>query len=48
MKEEFENKKETFKDKLVITFIQLLGMVVGITTMIILNMYEDDINLGGD
>jgi hypothetical protein len=42
MNEEFEDDKEPFVQKLKITFIQTFGMIVGMTIMIILNMYEED------
>jgi hypothetical protein len=46
MKEEFEDSKESFFEKIKITFIQLCGLMLGYTIMIVLNMYEEDIDLG--
>ncbi len=45
MNEEFEDEDEPFIEKLKITIIQIFGAVVGITIMVILNMYEDEIEL---
>jgi hypothetical protein len=45
MNEEFEDEDEPFIEKLKITIIQIFGAVVGITIMIILNMYEDEIEI---
>lgn len=42
MNEEFEDESESFKEKIKITFIQVCGLITGISIMIILNMYEDD------
>ena len=44
LNEEFEDEKESFSEKLKITFFQLFGMVTGITIMVCLNLYEDDFN----
>jgi len=38
LNEEFEDDKESFREKLKITFIQIFGLVVGFTIMIVLNM----------
>lgn len=45
MKEEFDKNKGPLKEKFLITFIQLFGMMIGITIMVILNMYEDAISI---
>ena len=42
MKDEFNSNKDPIPEKLKITYIQLLGMLTGITFITILNMYEDD------
>lgn len=42
MKSEFDENKDPIPEKLKITYIQLLGMLSGITFIVILNMYEDD------
>ena len=44
LNEEFEDDQEPFGEKLKITFIQICGLITGISIMIILNMYEDDFN----
>ena len=45
MNEEFEDEDEPFIQKLKITIIQIFGSMVGIGIMIILNMYEDEIEI---
>jgi zinc transporter ZupT len=43
MNEEFENENESFVNKLKITFIQIAGFTTGIVIMVVLNLYEDQI-----
>ncbi len=46
MKEEFDENKDPIPEKLKITYIQLLGMLTGITVITVLNMYEDAFVIG--
>ena len=45
MNEEFEDEDEPFIEKLKITVIQIFGIIVGITIMVLLNLYEDEIEI---
>lgn len=46
MNEEFEDESEPLAEKIKITYIQIMGLLSGYFIMIILNMYEDDIQIG--
>lgn len=43
MNEEFNDENETFKEKLKITGFQILGILIGFSIMIVLNVFEDDL-----
>lgn len=44
--EEFENSKESLKEKVKITLVQISGMLIGYFIVIMLNAYEDAIQIG--
>lgn len=45
MNEEFNDDDETFIERIKITIIQIFGSMTGFSIMIILNMYEDEIQI---
>ena len=48
MNDEFEDPNEPMREKIKITLIQICGILLGFTVMIVLNMYDDEISFGQD
>ena len=40
---EFEDEDEPFREKIKITIIQILGLIVGMTIIIVLNVEEESL-----
>ena len=47
LNEEFDDPKESFREKIKVTAIQLMGMITGMGIMILLNMYDEELEKSG-